>query len=320
MNPDKINVNTVSADGDAGENLRGVMAGLGAFCIWGLLVIYWKLLGDLHPFEQICHRMVWSLLALAPIVYFTGNTGEALQILCMPRQLVRLGASSSLLAMNWYLFIWSVEQNRILDSSLGYFINPLVNAVFGYIFLRERVSRLQLMGIALAAAGVGSSLLAYGAFPLLALSMAITFSLYGLIRKTTPVSPIAGLFIETLFMLPIAVTALGVHYGSGAPLPETGIFLILLCAGPATMTPLLLFNYAAKRIRLITLGIVQYISPSISFLLGLFLYEEHLSKSSLITFIFIWAGLALFTFSSWRIYRELPGYARAGNCGLRKLK
>ena len=290
---------------DTSEHLHGTLAALASFCIWGLLVLYWKQLHHLAALEQMSHRIVWSAVALVPLVLLGHARNEILATLRSWACMVRLMGSAAMLGVNWYLFIWAVENNRVLDSSLGYFINPLVNAALGWLFLRERTGRLQALGVALAATGVAISVVAYGDVPFLALSMALTFSLYGFIRKTTKAGAIAGLFVETLFMLPVGLVLLYNQYSGSVPVPDTKTLLILACSGPLTLLPLTLFTYAAKRVRFITLGLTQYASPTISFLLGVFVYHEVLKTSSLITFGFIWAGLAVFSYASWRAHHEL---------------
>lgn len=309
MSPQKT-TSPVNLATDPRENFRGTMAGFAAFFVWGLLVLYWKLLHHLPALEQMSHRIVWSAVVLVPLIVFTGGLPKLIETLRSASCMFRLAASAATLGINWYLFIWAVEHNRILDSSLGYFINPLMNALLGWLFLRERTSRLQGLGVALAAFGVALSVMAYGDIPFLPLSMALTFSLYGFIRKTTNVGPTTGLFIESLFMLPVGLGYLYWHYHGGAPLPDKQTMFILLWAGPLTLLPLLLFAYAARRVQLLTLGLTQYTSPTISFLLGIFVFHEQLKSSSLITFGFIWVGLAVFSYAGWRNHQMLMRIAR----------
>jgi rarD protein len=269
--------------------------------MWGLLPIYWHLLGHIPPFELLCHRIVWSTVVVALVVPLTGRVAAFKALVVNRRILARLLITALLISANWFLFIWAVSQQRVLDSSLGYFITPLMNSLLGYLVFKERFTRLQGIGIGFAAAGVLWSLLSYGSLPFLALAMALTFALYGMVRKLTPADPLCALFVETLLVTPIALAFLCFSYSHGQPMPELPYSFLLVLAGPLTFIPLLFFGYAAQRIRLTVIGLAQYLSPTLSFLVSIFVLNEAFNVRTLITFVFIWIGLALFTWSTWRL-------------------
>ena len=218
-------------------------------------------------------------------------------------------ASSCVVGLNWFLYIWAISTGQILETSLGYYTNPLMNVLFGFLFLRERPSRLQGIAILLACIGVLLSFLGHNQFPWLALSLAFTFALYGFIRKTVSVEALPGLFIETIVLIPFSLGWILWLYWNGegflcSPTVREGFLLFL--AGPVTSLPLVMFAYAARHMRLMTLGLLQYISPTCTFFLGIFMFGETLNPATLVTFIFIWLALLLYTVESWRQTRHLP--------------
>lgn len=284
---------------------QGIAAAIAAFSIWGVLVLYWRVLAELPAYEQLCYRVVWSVVALLPLMFLRNRFAALLAALRQKKLIVGLVCSTVCIGANWYLYIWAVSQNRVLDASLGYYINPMVSALLGGLVLKERFSRLQGIGIALAGVGVLWSIVGHGALPVLALSVAISFSLYGLARKVVPVDPVCGVFVETLLMLPFALGVLWFAYDQGRPLPGVSLQCLLVLAGPLTLLPMLAFNYAAQRIRLTTLGLTQYMSPTLSFLIGVYVLHEPFNVRGLITFGCIWAGLAVFTWASWRMLHPL---------------
>ena len=279
---------------------QGIAAALSAFAMWGFLPLYWKLLGALPAHEQMCHRMVWSAVTFVPVIILTGRTHMLLDVLRQRKLLAGLVCSTLCISINWYLYIWTIGQGRVLDASLGYYINPLMSAVLGGVLLKERFSRLQGIGIALAAVGVLWNIVGHGGLPVLALALALTFSLYGLAHKIVPVDPICGVCVETLLMAPFALVVLSFGYkeGGGAP---AALLPVLMLAGPITLLPMLCFGFAAQRIRLTILGLTQYVSPTISFFLGILVFREAFDLRSLVTFGCIWAGLAVFSWASWRL-------------------
>lgn len=294
------------------EIRRGYVYGLSCYFLWGLLPIYFKAMSDIGPVEIVAQRVVWSLLFLMGFVLARRRLAGLLAYLYNPAVLAALGASALLIATNWLIYVWAVSRAHIMAASLGYFLNPLVNVALGVIFLRERLRPMQMAAIAFALAGV--SLLALSALDTLWISLALAFSfgLYGLVRKVTPVESLPGLTIETLLLLPFAagyLVWLAGHggLGYGERLSST---LLLSLAGLITTVPLLLFAGAARRLPLATLGLLQYLAPSIQFLVGFLLYGEPLGLAKLLSFLLIWIGLAIFTIGALRDLRRREAAAR----------
>jgi chloramphenicol-sensitive protein RarD len=277
-------------------------AGLGcaalAFLIWGLSPLYWKLIASVAPGEIILHRIVWSLAVLLPLVMLSGRGGDFRQALAQPRTLALLGATSLLVAANWLIYIWAVNSGHVLEASLGYYINPLINVLLGVAFLGERLRRMQRWAVALAALGVAVQTAQYGRVPWISLALALSFGIYGLARKMAAVGALVGLTVETLLL---AVPSLAVliyleAIGRGTFL-HAGRQIDLLLCGSAMVTalPLLLFNLGARRLHLATIGLLQYIAPSCMFLLAVWRYQEPVGTMRWLTFVLIWAGLALYS-------------------------
>ena len=279
----------------------GVAWGTTAFLIWGLSPIYWKALASVPAFEILMHRMIWSFIFLAPLVLLQGHLDDFLSALTTGRTLLILTATTLIVGFNWFLFIWAINSGHILQTSLGYYITPLVNVLLGVVFLKECLRRLQLVAVGLAAVGVAYLTLSYGVFPWVSLALAFSFGFYGLIRKVAPVSALVGLTVETL-LLSVPATAYLVyldHIGRGAFL-NAGTAITLLLMGTALVTglPLLLFTMGAKLLRLSTVGFLQYIAPSCTFFLAVFIYREPLVPAQLITFGLIWTALAIYSYDS----------------------
>ncbi|MDL2316758.1 EamA family transporter RarD [Desulfovibrio sp. OttesenSCG-928-A18] len=285
-------------------SFAGVLAAFAAYVIWGILPVFWKGLASVDSFEVLCHRISWSFALLLPCMFFSGRMGELLLFLRSPHNLLGIVCSGVILAANWYLYIWAITQNRVLETSLGYYINPLVNILFGVLLFRERLSRTVWCAIALAVAGVLYQVLALGHLPWVPLGLAFSFGFYALLRKLLIVPAISGLFMETLVVLPFALgylirqAALGNSaFFRGDPVIDA----LLVGAGLITTVPLLLFAYGARRIRMSSLGLLQYMTPSCVFLLGVFAYGEEFTRDSFITFACIWTALALY---SWDMLRR----------------
>ena len=273
---------------------------------WGFLPLYWKTLDTVDSFELMCHRIVWSFLILLPFMFFHGRIRLLLTFLKNKRHAMILVCSSYVLAANWYLYIWAINTGRVLDASLGYFINPLINILFGVIIFREKASRVVQLAIALAIAGVAYQVIMIGQLPIVPLGLAILFGLYGLIRKILQLPSLPGLFMETLFVIPFAGAYIFWQWSLGNSPLFTGdlqLHLLLMGTGLITSFPLLCFAYGAMRIRMTTLGLLQYTNPTILFFLGIFLYREPFSVDSLITFACIWAALVLYTWETIRTRR-----------------
>ena len=285
------------------DSPRGIAAALGAFGLWGMLPLYWKLLGDMPAYEQMSHRIVWTVAGMLPII-LAGRMAVLREALRQRRTVAGLLCSTVCIGLNWYLYIWGVSQNRVLEASLGYYINPLMSALIGFIVLRERFSRGQAIGIFLAGIGVFWSLAGHGGLPWLSLSLAISFALYGLARKLAPVDPACCVFVETVLLTPAAAVSLAHTYMQG-PGPGAAFLFVLMLSGPLTLLPMLAFNYAAQHVRLTVLGLTQYLSPTLTFFLGIWVFREPFVPRTLITFGFIWAGLLVFTWASWRQMRLL---------------
>ena len=278
-------------------------AGLGAFLIWGLIPIFFKAMAEVPPAEIVAHRIVWAALLIAAFVWAMGQGARTMGILARPRLLLGLAGSSGLLTLNWLVYISAVNSDRVLETSLGYFINPLVNIALGVAFLGERLRTVQWLAVALAAVGVGIMAVGHGALPWIPLVLAVSFGLYGLMRKIMPVDPVGGLLIETLMMAPVSFGYLVWLGGTGAGAFLAGsptLDVMLAATGVATAVPMTLFVIAARGLRLATLGFIQYLAPSTTFLLGVFLFREPLTPALMATFAFVWAGLALYSFDLFR--------------------
>lgn len=285
---------------------QGVFFAIAAFLMWGLAPIYFKTLDHIDALEILLHRIVWAVLFLFIIVTAIKKWSRVKQALLDRKALPWLCLSSALLAFNWGMFIWSVNNNHMLDASLGYYINPLLNVLLGVIFLAERLRRLQIIAVALAVTGVVIQVISFGSFPIIAFSLASSFALYGLIRKKLTVDTLPGLLIESLFMLPIALIYWFTLSSPTSDLTANSIPLnvLLISAGIVTTLPLLCFIGAAKRLQYSTLGFFQYIGPSFMFILAVMFYGETFSLDRVITFGFIWSALALFSFDSYRVSKK----------------
>jgi len=279
----------------------GSLYALLAYGAWGLLPIYWKFFQQSSPVEVLSHRMIWSLVFLGGILLVQQRQAEVRALLKSPQNLRLLLVTALLLTGNWGLYIYGVNSDRVVETSLGYFINPLVSVLLGFLFLRERLHRGQQAAVLLAAIGGGYFVWQLGAVPWIALGLAFTFAFYGLLRKIVVVAPMVGLAIETLLITPVALTlvvywqASGVgHFGETLPLS-----LLFIGAGVMTSLPLLWFNNAAKRLRLSTLGFFQYLAPSLQLMLGVFLYGEPFTPTHAVTFGCIWLALLVYSTTSW---------------------
>ncbi len=278
----------------------GVACSVGAYALWGFFPVYFKAVADVPALEVLAHRVVWSAVLVGGLISLRRGWPLVARVLAAPRLLLTLAGSATVISVNWGVFIWAVGQGRILECSLGYYINPLVSVLLGVVVLGERLRFGQWLAVVLAAVGVGVEIVTVGALPWIALTLAVSFALYGLIRKTAPVDPVSGLFIETLLLSPVALLYLAVLMlqGQGSFLAgDWRIDTLLLLAGPITALPLLLFVAGAQRIRLTTVGLLQYIAPTGHFILAVLVYEEAFTQAHLATFACIWAALAIYTLS-----------------------
>ena len=286
----------------------GVAAGIIAYALWGLMPLYFRSIGHVPPLEVIAHRIMWSALLLLVILAMRGRLTALWQTLTSLRLLTPLCASALLIAVNWLLYIWAVQSGHIVAASLGYFLNPLLNVLLGYVVLRERMNPAQWLAVALATVAV--VILAFGTLSTLwiSLCLALSFGLYGLIRKMAPAGPMVGLTAETLLLLPAALLGLIWWQGNGTLVFEasgSATDLLLLSAGAITAIPLLLFAFASRRMQYATIGLIQYIGPTIQLMLGLFVYGERLTPSHYVALPLIWSGLLLYSWSALKQHNAL---------------
>jgi chloramphenicol-sensitive protein RarD len=284
----------------------GVIFALAAYSMWGIAPMYFKLLTGVPALEIVMHRIVWSVLVLCLLLFVRKKFGQVLKAIRDPKIIATLSISGLLLAVNWLIFIWAVNNNRMLDASLGYFINPLFNVLLARLFLQESLTRLQLLAVFVALSGVAFLIFSYGQLPWIALMLATSFSIYGLLRKKVTVDSMPGLFIESCIMLPFALLYwFVIDTSSGNMLANSfDLNITLLLAGVVTTAPLLCFTAAARRIRYTTLGFFQYIGPSLMFLLAVLLYQEPLDKTRIVAFVFVWSGLLIYVYESLRTYQK----------------
>ncbi len=272
----------------------GVLFALGAYLSWGLFPLYFRQIAAVPALQIVAHRTLWSLVFVAVVLLVTRNLSWLKQVSAATWR--RFAVSATLIAINWLTYVWAVGNGHVVDAALGYFINPLVNVALGFAVLHERPRRVQWLAVGLAAFGVVWLTVAGGKLPWVALVLAFSFGLYGLMRKTAALGAIEGLTLETLVLAPLAAAGLAFWWQTGALSNQTPVdWAWLIGTGPVTAGSLLLFAAGARRIPLATLGIVQYVSPSLQFLLGVFLFKESMDATRLIAFGFIWAALAVYS-------------------------
>jgi chloramphenicol-sensitive protein RarD len=283
----------------------GVLLAIAAYSMWGVAPIYFKLLQAVPAAEILMHRIIWSMSVLVLLVVITRQMPKVRAAIKNSKVMLILLLSGILLAGNWLLFIWAINNDHLLDASLGYYINPLLNVFLGRVFLGERLSPLQMVAVGLAITGVLVLVLTFGKIPWIALFLASSFGVYGLLRKKVAVDSLPGLLLETAMMLPFALVYWLFFAGEISNLfnNDLNMNIILLCAGIVTTAPLLCFTGAARRIKYSTLGFFQYIGPSIMFVLAVYIYGEPLSEARLMTFAFVWLALGVFSFDSFRQYK-----------------
>jgi chloramphenicol-sensitive protein RarD len=288
--------------GDIMDNKKnlGVFYAAASYTLWGILPIYWKLIVGVSSVEILAHRILWAFAFVFLIIAYNRQWAEIKSVLADKKQVFYVFISAIFITINWGLYIWSVNSNRILDASLGYYINPLFVVVIAVVFFKEKLDRFKIISLSLALIGVVIMTIQYGEFPWISILLAVTFGLYGAMKKLVKTSSITGLALETAVITPLTLIYLVFRQISGqgalgrAPL---GIILLLIGAGVVTAVPLLLFAKGAKRIPLSTLGFCQYISPTMSLLLGVFVYKETFTTAHMISFCFIWGGLAIYSMS-----------------------
>jgi chloramphenicol-sensitive protein RarD len=278
------------------ESRRGLIHGATAYGLWGLLPLYFHLIDRVDAGEIVAQRVLWSVVLLVPLIVLLGRRGSLWTALRTPRVLLMLATSALLIAANWLIYVWAVLHHQVLAASMAYFLNPLLNIAMGVALLGERLTRAQVVAVLLAGGGVAVLAFGAGGGLWISLAIALSFAFYGLIRKLAPVEAFEGLTIETLLLAPVALGYLvwlsdqgGLSFGR-----ETGITTLLVLAGAVTTVPLLLFAAAARELRMATLGLLQFIAPSIQFMLAITLFGERLDAQRLLSFGLIWAGLAVY--------------------------
>jgi chloramphenicol-sensitive protein RarD len=294
------------------ENTRlGILAGVGAYAIWGLVPIFFKQMAGVPAVEIIAHRVVWAMLLLTALIGFGRGFGDALRVARIPAQLAKIALASALVISNWLTFVWGVNNGHIVETSLGYFILPLLNVALGVLVLKERMRRLQWVAVLCAAVGVAIEATRAGGLPWIALVLAGTFGFYGLLRKQLPLDAASGLFLETVCMMPPALAWLGWlaysgqgHFGGSSMLSAGDLYLV--ATGPVTAIPLLLFAIAARRLPLSMLAFLQYLAPTIAFLIGVLIYLEPLDAQRMLSLAAIWVGLAVYSVDLLKTTRAGP--------------
>jgi chloramphenicol-sensitive protein RarD len=293
---------------------KGLLFGVSAYIIWGLLPLYWKLVEEAGAYEILAHRGIWSLLICVSLLALRKQLKSAYEMVRSSRTFSLLFLASGLLTINWGVYIWSVTVNRVVEAALGYYITPLINVTFGVLLLREKLRPAQWIAVALAAAGVVILTLGYGSLPWIALVLAISWGSYSLIKKSLNLGALETLSLETLFaFLPNLVFLLIIQGNGSAEFGSTWTISILLFgAGAATVIPLLLFNGSTTRLPLSTVGLLQYITPTIMFFIGIYINNEDISATKVLGFAFIWLALAVLSRDLYRSSRPLDdGIAKA---------
>ena len=288
------------------DTILGAVYASSAFLIWGISPIYWKALQAVPALEIILHRIVWSFFLLLPLIIMMRRWQEFIDTLKNYRTLLILLFTALIISGNWLLYIWAINNDYLLQASLGYYINPLVNVVLGMVFLRERLRAPQILAVVLATVGVIYLTVYYGEFPWIALTLAVSFGLYGLIRKIAPVGSLVGLAVETFWLsIPALVYIFYLDSHGQGSIFRVSLKLDLLLMGCALVTaiPLLFFTLGARRLYLSTTGLLQYIAPTCIFILAVFLFREPFPSAQVVTFILIWAALAIYSTDSMRYYR-----------------
>lgn len=287
---------------------KGILYGIGAYTLWGFFPIYWKFLHDVPALQVIGHRIGWSFILLSAYILLTRQWGGFRSVAFKWKTIGIYSIAAVLLSVNWLVYVWGVNAGFIVETSLGYFINPLLSVLLGVVFLRERLRPLQWIPVGLAAIGVGYLTFAYGRLPWIALSLAFTFGFYGFVKKLSPLGSLYGLTLETGIVFPVAllyIVFVGFS-GSGAFLQQRAVVdMFLVGAGIVTTIPLLMFASAAQQIPLTVVGLLQYIAPTLQFLIGVFVYKEPFDSSSLIGFGLVWVALIVFAIEN-HLANRLP--------------
>lgn len=299
---------------DHKKYVQGLLFSGLAFLLWGLLPLYWKLVDAISPYQIFAQRVVWSLVFVLLIIMLKGNLKKFLEIIRKPENLLKILAPAIFISINWLTYIWGVNNGYVIETSLGYYMNPLVLTLFGGIFFKERLTNIQKIGIAFATFGVVVKTLMYGRVPVVALILAVSFAIYGLLKKQSKFDSLAGLGFETLVIGIPASVFLIISEKSGIGI--TGnlhwtFWFLIICSGVVTAVPLLLYAEGTKRLPLTVIGFLQYIAPTIALILGIFVFKEPFDFKSMIPFIFIWIGLGFFTYSQYMILSKRAKLTKA---------
>lgn len=289
------------------EFRRGILFGLAAYGMWGFFPAYYKLTDTVPADLVVAHRIVWSVLFVGSFLYLRGRWAEVRAIFADPALLKKLAISAALISVNWLVFVWAIANEQVLDVSLGYFINPLVSILVGLIVLREKMSKGQYLAVGIAGFAVVLQAVLAGGLPWVSLCLAFSFAGYGYVRKVTPVKATPGMFVETVLLLPLAAgyLLLSLSWGVDAlVLDDLPVLAALAGTGIVTALPLICFSSAARRLPLFMLGLMQYIAPSIHFLMAIYVWGEPLDQAKLAGFAMIWLALLVFTADSWRNARK----------------
>ena len=290
------------------EMRNGVIFAASGYALWGITPLFWRLLDHIPVVEVLLHRIIWAVPLLAVWLFVRGRLRSAFAALTTSKTMLMLVTSALLVSVNWGIFIWAVSQERILEASLGYYINPLMNVVIGYVLLNEKLSKGQLIAIGLAVIAIIIQIWSLGSLPWVSLSLAITFAFYGYFKKkTSNIGAAQGLFIEVLLVAPFALAGiiwLQWHGQSHFQLDVSFDALLLVAAGLVTVVPLVLFAAGARRIQLITIGLLQYIGPSINLCLAIFVFNETAQSSQIFSFVLIWTGLVIFSYDAYKTERN----------------
>lgn len=281
----------------------GIVTAILTYVLWGILPMYWKTIAQVPAHEILAHRIFWSFIFMAVLVILMKKIGqvsnECRQAMGSPKKLLGVASGALLISINWFIYIWAVNDNRVIETSLGYYINPLVSVLIGIIILEEKLSFWQVVSVLLAAIGVLNMTLHFGSVPWVSLALAVSSGFYGLCKKVAGLTAITSMMLETLLIAPFAfIYLLYLHsYGSGFVLTLSTTSWLLVCTGIVTVIPLLLFSYSATKLSLTVLGLFQYVMPTIGLILGVFLYHESFTTIHFISFMFIWLALILFSLS-----------------------
>jgi chloramphenicol-sensitive protein RarD len=300
------------------EQVVGIVSAASAYVMWGVLPIYWKFLQSVPAPEVLAHRIVWSFVFVVILLLVTGKTRDFLvdlkDIVHQPKKFIQVFMASAIVSVNWVTYIWAVNANHVVETSLGYYINPLISVLLGVVVLKERLSLWQIVAFCLALIGVLNITFQFGGVPWIALTLAITFGIYGLFKKTITYGALTGLTLETLFISPFALlylifipSSLGGAFGADS----LNVSALLVGAGAITAVPLILFASGAKRLPLSVIGFIQYIAPTIALMLGVFVYHEPFTKVHLVSFIFIWAALTVFSLAKTKYFIELESFLKS---------